>query len=109
MRSVGKTKSAVTIILVFGFSSSSISIAQDWVKTSAPYEFWTAIASSADGSKLVAVAYTDVADNLGPIYTSTNSGATWNPTSAPHQFWTTVTSSADGEKLAAASNLIYTS
>lgn len=43
-------------------------IAQTWTQTSAPLTNWTAVASSADGSRLVA------AIAGGQIYTSTNSG-----------------------------------
>jgi hypothetical protein len=58
-----------------------------------------AIASSADGNKLVlAVA------NGGPIYTSTNSGASWILNTAPIKGWEYVASSADGTKLAAVAN-----
>src|SRR3989442_1029319 len=79
--------------------------AQSWMQTSAPITNWTSIASSADGSKLVAVA------NPGPIYTSTNSGDTWTPTSAPTTNWQAVASSADGGRLIAVVNGggIYTS
>src|SRR5438445_7213916 len=55
--------------------------AQTWTPTSAPSRNWTWVASSADGSKLVAVAYTN------GIYTSTDSGATWKETSAPAEPW----------------------
>jgi len=81
--------------------------AQTWTQTSAPTNGdWTSVASSADGTKLVAV---------GPfsIYTSTNSGATWI-SNAPSAQWISVASSADGNKLVAASDaglygFIYTS
>lgn len=79
------------------FSSLIPASAQTWTQTSAPITNWTAIASSADGVKLVAVA------SGGAIYTSTNSGASWAPaTNAPDQAWRAVASSADGNKLIAA-------
>ncbi len=72
-----------------------------WTQTSAPvssgYNYWTCIASSADGQRLVAGQY-----NLGGIWTSTNGGATWAPTSAPAGEWVAMASSADGTRLAAA-------
>ena len=71
--------------------------AQTWTQTSAPSTNWQSIASSADGSKLVASGFR--VD--GPIYTSTNSGATWTLTSAPSQSWNSVASSADGIQLVA--------
>ncbi len=67
---------------------------------------WQSITSSADGTRLAAVAFG------GSIYTSTDSGATWTErTSAGSRSWTSITSSADGTKLAAAASgdSIYTS
>ncbi len=65
---------------------------------------WHAVASSADGTKLVAAVW------LGQLYTSTDSGLTW----AAHendQQWQSVASSADGTKLVASVFLgqLYTS
>jgi hypothetical protein len=77
--------------------------AQEWTATSAPVTNWSSVASSADGSKLVA------AVNGGLIYTSTNSGSTWVATSAPTNFWRCVASSADGARLFAASSGLYAS
>jgi len=89
-----------------------------WTQTSAPTNYWTSVASSADGAKLVAVAapYID-GNNLvgdGAIYRSLDSGSTWTPTSAPRNYWSAVASSADGTKLVATStvdgsHLIYAS
>src|SRR5437667_2915888 len=70
--------------------------AQTWTLTSAPIASWKAVASSADGTKLVA------AIQGGSICTSTNSGAAWTRTSAPNLGWKSVASSADGTKLVAA-------
>lgn len=73
---------------------------------------WTAVASSADGRKLVAAAYSAYYfGNASLIYTSTNTGASWTQTSAPNLEWVSVASSADGTKLVAAplNGLIYTS
>jgi hypothetical protein len=68
-----------------------------WTPSAAPSGLWLSIASSADGTKLVAAAY------FGFIYTSTNSGATWTPNlTTTNQFWRSVVSSADGTKLLAA-------
>src|ERR1039457_2413130 len=73
--------------------------AQTWTQTSAPGTNWTAIASSADGSTLVAL-------NHDVIYVSTNSGITWqSATNAPilsSALWESVSSSANGSKLVAA-------
>jgi len=66
--------------------------------------YWQSVASSADGSKLVAVVFG------GQIYTSTDSGTTWTPRDSVRN-WHSVTSSADGSKLVAVAYLdqIYTS
>jgi hypothetical protein len=75
-----------------------------WNMTSAPSDpntnLWTAVASSADGVKLVAV----MGGGDGAIYTSANSGLTWHKTSAPIDDYDCVASSADGTKLVAACN-----
>ena len=65
---------------------------------------WYAMASSADGAKLVAVV------NGGQIYTSADSGVTWTPRDAART-WSSVASSADGTKLVAvvSNGQIYTS
>ena len=65
---------------------------------------WRSVASSADGTKLVAGV------NDGQIYTSTDSGVTWVPRDT-NRVWYSIASSADGTKLVAvvASGRIYTS
>lgn len=66
---------------------------------------WRSVASSSDGTRLVAVA------NGGQIYTSTDSGETWIPRENNRNWWS-VASSADGDKLVAGVNnngQIYTS
>src|SRR5437867_9286218 len=76
--------------------------AQDWTQTPAPHCFWQGVASSADGTKLIAAAYmTDTNYNPGWLFVSTNSGLTWRQTTAPNQFWERVASSSDGTKLVA--------
>jgi len=91
---------ALTTLLTANFA-----LAQTWTQTSAPITNWTAIASSADGTKLVAVANNGggswASTNSGGIWVSTNSGGTWTQTSAPGSGWVRVASSADGSKLAA--------
>jgi uncharacterized repeat protein (TIGR03803 family) len=72
---------------------------------SVPNENWDSVASSADGSVLVAVAnMANGASPAGPIIISTNSGTTWAiATGAPtNGFWETVACSADGSKMIAA-------
>lgn len=78
-----------------------------WTTNGSSLINWKAIASSADGSKLIAAA------NPGTLYTSTNYGATWTPRAANlgNLAWNSVASSADGTRLAACAenNHIYTS
>ncbi len=65
---------------------------------------WRAVASSSDGSKLVAVVST------GQIYTSTDSGLNWSAQESARN-WISTASSSDGSKLVAVVNggQIYTS
>ncbi len=72
--------------------------------TNGPLLAWRGIASSADGSALVAVV------NGGQIYTSTNFGGTWTARDS-NRAWRAVASSADGVKMVAVVNggQIYTS
>ncbi len=74
------------------------------VSASSPSRSWTSVASSSDGTKLVAVAY------YGQIYTSTDSGVTWTACESSRNWWA-VASSSDGTKLVAMADggLIYTS
>jgi photosystem II stability/assembly factor-like uncharacterized protein len=78
--------------------------AQIWTQTSAPSTNWECIASSADGSKLVAL------NDLYGIYASTNSGNTWQKaTNGPtfsYAYWSSLASSADGSKLVATASYV---
>jgi 6-bladed beta-propeller/NHL repeat len=71
-----------------------------------PNENWDSVASSADGSVLVAVANNNpmLSTPGGPIFISTNSGANWAlAAGAPtNGLWETVACSADGSKMIAA-------
>ena len=81
-----------------------------WIKTGASSNQWYCIASSADGTKLVAGASDIGFSTPAFIYTSTNSGATWQSNNVPIAIWLSVASSADGRELAAVCNGgIYTS
>jgi hypothetical protein len=68
-----------------------------------PNQNWSSVACSADGTKIVAAAAPY--GGTGPLYTSTNSGASWTSNSVPNQQWTFVASSADGNKLVAVSGI----
>jgi len=83
----------------------------NWKLSSAPGSNWTSVASCADGTQLVAAStdpdpiWINPSTEMypgGPIYTSTNSGASWSKTGAVSN-WVCLTSSTDGTKLAAAS------
>ena len=70
--------------------------------TSAAERTWSDVASSADGTKLVAAAYQDA------VYTSTDGGANWvHRELGGSKYWNSVASSADGTKLAAVSDRGY--
>lgn len=104
--SKGKARTLPVALALASLLISTNTPAQPWTLTSAPTNRWTNVASSADGTKLVAVAFFD------GIYTSRDSGTTWTKTSAPSNQWMCAVSSTDGVKLAAApgpSDPIYTS
>jgi photosystem II stability/assembly factor-like uncharacterized protein len=70
-----------------------------WNKSSAPTNYpWFCIASSADGTKLLAAGLN------GPMFTSADSGLTWISNKVTTTWWESVSSSSDGTKLAAAVN-----
>lgn len=89
---------ASTIILNVCFWEANPASAQ-WSQTTATINYWYGIASSADGSKLVAAADED------SLYQSSDSGATWY-NSGPGAFWTGVASSADGTRLYGATGTV---
>jgi hypothetical protein len=71
----------------------SDSIGESWTARSIS-RVWSAVASSADGTKLVATV------KGGQIYTSTDSGVTWAAQDSSRN-WSSAASSADGAKLVA--------
>ncbi len=86
--------------------------AQTLTQTGDPGGYWSGVASSADGTHLVAVggAVYGQLTHTNNIYVSTNAGTSWMQTTAPALSWVSVASSADGRKLAAvAQGFIYTS
>jgi hypothetical protein len=88
----------ILLVIVTALCNTNCVLAQIWTPTSAPTDYWSCVASSADGTKLVA-AIADGYTGIDYIYTSTNSGVTWMPTSAPtNYFWSSAASSADGTK-----------
>jgi len=82
---------------------AAVSVGATWTPQG-PSGVWNGVASSADGSKLVAAMWG------GQIYTSADSGATWTPHDSSRN-WRSPASSADGTKLVAlvANGQVYTS
>ena len=74
---------------------ASVDSGVTWTASSAPSNIWYSVASSADGTKLVAA-------GDGGVFTSTDLGATWISNNVPALQWRAVASSADGAKLVAA-------
>ncbi|HTV41593.1 MAG TPA: hypothetical protein VMF08_13510 [Candidatus Sulfotelmatobacter sp.] len=89
---------AILFAVVCGFVTADFARGQTWTLTGAGTNEWRGIASSADGTKLAAVA------DVGGIYLSTNLGAAWVTSSAPVEAWSSIASSADGTRLIAAAN-----
>jgi len=79
------------VILISAIGSSG----QTWNQTSAPNRVWSALASSADETTLIAVS--DSLSSPRGIYLSTNSGATW--VSVSHGYGVCAAVSADGLNL----------
>ena len=82
-----------------------------WIER-AESQMWRSIASSADGSKLVAAAYQDVVTTQqAGVFTSDNYGVTWTRRQTPAVTAYRVASSADGIRLAMVERFgkIYTS
>jgi photosystem II stability/assembly factor-like uncharacterized protein len=93
----GNVLAAVTGFRTAGKIYVSTDSGANWPETTAPLEYWTSIACSADGRKLVAAA------TNGSVYISTDTGQTWAPSSPPVNHWISITSSADGNQLAVVS------
>jgi hypothetical protein len=92
------------LFVAFGYGSSGPIYLKDdaseystQITNSTAVGWSSALASSADGSRLALVvgAYAG-----GPIFTSDDSGVRWEQTDAPVTNWISVASSADGSRLA---------
>ena len=101
IRGATTMKALLLAVIALGglFTTVDSTFAQTWTQSLAPTNiYWSSIASSADGSKLVAVA-----GSGNVIYTSPDSGSTWvQVTNPPIGSWQSVASSASGSKLAIA-------
>jgi Putative Ig domain len=88
-------------------TGQSVSLQQDSRMAWTPRESsrrWTAVASSADGTKLLASG----GGVTGYLYTSADEGATWVQRNSL-QFWEGVASSSDGTKLFGAAGVLHRS
>jgi hypothetical protein len=99
-----KSQYAVVVSSFFLGTATAVLAQTAWIQTSAPNQYWSDVASSADGTKLFGVAGDTTGLHPGQIYVSTNSGYTWNATTAPTTNWLSVACSADGAKLVATVN-----
>jgi tetratricopeptide (TPR) repeat protein len=93
-----------------GFIYMSTNLGANWTRTPAPAMHWTSIASSADGTRLIAAAEGEQVGPIrgGPIYISTNSGVTWKVTDTPQgNQWVSVASSTNGQTLVAVSGAVF--
>ena len=91
-------KAVKTLLLVVAtLMAANLSFAQTWTPSGAPNLNWQCVASSADGSRLFAVASPWV------YCISTNSGSTWITNTEPqyptYGSWSSIASSADGTTL----------
>ena len=94
------------VVVAFDDIYTSTDSGLTWTRRNTGIEDWFYVASSADGTKLVA------AQRPGLIYVSVNSGETWAPApNSPSAYWRAVASSEDGSKLVAAElgGPVYTS
>lgn len=94
------------LLLIAMMMMAGVAFAQTWTQTSAQQMEWFSVASSADGTKLVAAAVSSGSNyDTCAIFTSTNSGAVWTQMPFPtNNNWVHVASSADGSKLVAAAS-----
>jgi len=111
--SVASSTNGVNLVATGGYAPTSTHViytspdsGNTWNPATIPNLRWYSVASSADGTKLVAMANT-----TNVIYTSSDSGITWVPNPIANATWYSVASSYDGTRLAALSydGLTYTS
>lgn len=104
--SMSLAASADATILIESGSDSYLYVSTNsgltWSIGGSPSRSWTSVASSADGTKLMAAA-------SGGIYTSTNFGSTWTATTASNINWSSIACSADGNQLITSGSATYIS
>lgn len=97
----GQNLVATTDTSIYTSTDSGVTWTLRYSKTGATIQ---ALASSADGSQIVAV---DNASTSQTMYRSGNGGTTWTQLSPPAKSWTEIASSADGSTLIAAAQGEY--
>jgi photosystem II stability/assembly factor-like uncharacterized protein len=89
-------------LFFLGLILPSLAQAGVWTPSNIPgTNNWTGLASSWDGTELLATSYDDPNFNPALIYASTNTGGKWSATGAPANYWFGVAASTNGENLAA--------
>ena len=86
----------------FGHVYTSTDFGATWASNDLPVLSWQTVALSADGTRMVAAAWTDSGKPTGPVYTSTDRGRSWISNSLPDSAWNGLACSADGNKVVAA-------
>lgn len=104
----GQNRSFVAILIgACSFNVGPSGLAQIWVQTKAPTNYWQCVASSADGTVLAAAAGQNklIGNFPGGVFISTNAGADWFEANLPaNNFYSGIASSADGSRLAVTYN-----
>ena len=83
----------LAVFCVFTQAGAIMAQSLNWMKTTAPSNYWDGVVSSSDGTRLFTAGY--------PSYYSTNSGGSWQEFS-PALYLYSIASSADGTKLVGA-------
>ena len=104
----GITSSSDGVHLAIANQGGYIYISNDsgttWTKSNSPSMAWQRLASSSDGSRMIASVGNAAGDTRNEIYISNNYGEDWTATipTTGYPGWQGVTSSADGSHLTAA-------
>jgi hypothetical protein len=85
-----------------GFLYVSTNAGSTWTTNVTLNGYWASVASSADGTKLMAAAEYEGSPMFSGVFLSTNAGVNWTSNNLPALYWGSVAMSADGKILAAA-------
>ncbi len=94
-------------VLFLAFASAPV-LGQTWVPTGAPCTYWSSVACSADGTRLLA-ASEPYGGGTGAVYMSSNAGVTWEITGLPTEYWSSVSCSADAKTAIVTAGDVYVS